>query len=333
MEAKAKKTVRLYGCGGGGINMAYALEALRKREQVGHALLDIAYVDASRSNVRDNIPEDAIYLIDGVDGRGKVRSENPEIVAERVKEIIQKFKPADLNIVVSTLAGGTGSVAAPLIAKELLLREAPTVVVGIGDTSTIKDTENTLRTIQTYEHIAKTTNVPVVMQYIGNSRENTRDVVNRMVGALVVSLTALFSGENRELDSRDLFNWLRFSNPNVTSFGAQLASLRVINETEGLFKDLAGNVISVASLLKEGQHYELPVRPEYATYGFLSNEVDNAFTQNAPHHFVISDEGIAEVTAKLKAILAETKEAQDARPKRRSILDQDVTVDNSGLIF
>lgn len=332
VQNQTKRNVRIFGCGGGGTNIAYSLERMRSRSDRGFAAVDITYLDASKSNLRSNIPAKSIYLIDGLDGSGKVRSENHVEISDRIKEILQQFKPADLTIVISTFAGGTGSVIAPLLAKELLAREAPVIFIGVGDTTTRLDTVNTLRTIQSFESFAKDADAPVVLKYFRNSEELTRAAIDKQIGAVVESLCALFSGENRELDSRDLFNWLRFSNPKVTTFPSQLVTLHNLVggdiDVSGL-----GNVISVASLLAEGQSFSLPTRPEYATWGYLPAGIEPNVLSAAPYHFVIADAMIPHEVEELKNVLVTLSDEQSARRSRRNILDGAGHQDGTGLIL
>lgn len=328
---QAKRTVRILGCGGGGTNISYALEKLRGSNELGFALADIAYVDASRSNMRSDIPAKSVYLIDGLDGSGKVRSENHGEINLRVKDILQQFRPADLTIVIGTLAGGTGSVIAPLLVKELLLRGLPTIMIGIGDTSTRLDTENTLKSLQSFEAIARAVDAPVAMQYLQNSDRLSRAAIDKEVRQVVGSLCSLFSGENRELDSKDLYNFLFFSNPKVTTYRAQLATLHLLGANDD-FSGL-GNIISVASLLNEGEAWSLPVRPEYATYGYIPKGASEAVIKGAPYHFVVADGTVPEVVTELEGILKSMSEQQEARLSRKSILSSASRPDESGLIL
>lgn len=331
---QTKRNVRIFGCGGGGTNIAYALEKLRGNKELGFAEADIAYVDASRSNMRSDIPAKSVYLVDGIDGSGKVRSENHAEISLRIKDILLQFQPADLNIIIATLAGGSGSVIAPLLGRELLQRGVPTIFIGIGDTSTRLDTENTLKSIESFEAIAKATDTPTVLQYLQNSEQLSRSAIDTQVRAMVSSLCSLFSGENRELDSQDLSNWLKFSNPKVTTYRAQLATLHLLDGNDD-FKDL-GNIISVASLLNEGETITLPTRPEYATWGYIPRGAAEAVIKGAPYHFVIADGIIHDVIADLRGILAEmaaAQEARNAKNRSRSILSNTSSIDDTGLVL
>jgi thioesterase domain-containing protein len=322
----------VYGLGGGGTNIAYRLEGLAKTpDQPGFANLSVCYADTSRSNMRHDIPAEQVYLIDGVDGAGKIRAEHSNEINERAKDILQRFKPADLNILVATLAGGTGSVLLPVIARELASRGEPVIIVGIGDTSTTLDTKNTLNSIKSLENIAQKTDVPLAMFYLVNGPELSRDTIDKRVKSVVTMLTALYSGENRELDSRDLHNWIRFNHRNVTSFGAQLVTLHLVNSDEDV-SDL-GNIITVATLASEGQATAFATRPEYQAVGYLPAAMPDNVVKNAPHHFVTADGEIPHIVAELQDILNEAGERQAARLNRKSVITRADAIDDSGLVL
>ena len=124
-----KGRVRLYAAGGCGLNIGGQLAAHRDRNETAFANLDIVYVDTSKSNLRNGIDAANVYLIPDLDGSGKVRSENHAEIGQHIRQILHKFSPADLNIVLSSAAGGSGSVIAPLLASELLASDAPTIVI------------------------------------------------------------------------------------------------------------------------------------------------------------------------------------------------------------
>ena len=327
---QTKRTARVYGLGGGGTNIAYKFERMRGGPDAGFTELDVTYADTSRSNMRSDIPAKSVYLVDGVDGSGSVRSENHHEIHGRIKDILQQFKPADLNIVISTAAGGTGSVISPLLVKELIDRNAPTIVILVGDTSTRQNTSNTLKTIKSFEAIAQKTDVPVVMHYLQNSKMMTRELIDKQVVLLVTLLSALFSGQNRELDSRDLYNFLRFNNK-VTTFGAQLVTLQLVSHTDPA--DDLGNVISVATLAADGQDTNFVVMPEYQCVGYLAPSMDQAILKDTPSHFVTCDGLVPEIVKELERILSQLDETQSARLQRRSFITNNDQVDDTGLVL
>lgn len=323
--------VRLYACGGGGINMGSKIDKLAPSNSDAFAQLEVFYTDTSKSNLHASIAEEKVYLIDGLDGSGQVRKENHVSISERVRDILQTFKPVDLNIVLSTGGGGSGSVIAPSIVSELLAKDFPTIVICIGDDSTKKYTENTLNTIKSYDHIAtKLRQKPVVMFYLQNSPEMTRARVDERVQALVASLCLLYSRRNAELDSKDLYNWLNYQN--VTSHHAGLAALTIMDSINPANLSKLGNLISIATLTTNEVEPALPIRPEVQYVGY-ANDAFSSGEFLAPYHYITSDGIFADVAAQLSGVLKEADEQSAARLRKTSISSNADQATDNGLVL
>lgn len=329
IAAVRKGRVMVWGCGGCGTNIAQQLEKHRGANEVGFASLDIAYLDTSMANIDSRIKPEYCYIIDGLDGSGKVRAENHAEISDKIKAILQKFKPGDLNIIVSSGSGGSGNIFGTLIAKELLKNEIPVVALTVGSTDTLLDCSNTLKTIKSYESIAKTSKAPIVMRYVQNSETMPRKEADAYLINTIIALAVLYSRENRELDTRDLHNWLQFHK--VTSFPVQLATLSTCASTDEL-GDI-GNVISVATIVKDGMPTTLKNMPEYQCCGFLPDAMDEGVDARMPMHFVVSDGIIGNVAKQLEKIIAELKAAQEARGRQHTIVNNTDTIEDDGLIL
>ena len=98
--------MNLFALGGAGINIAEHFVKYANKQEPGFAEINPVFVDTSRSNLTANIPESMIYLVDGLDGSGKKRDTNYTVLSESSKDILHKFKPADINIVLHSGSGG-----------------------------------------------------------------------------------------------------------------------------------------------------------------------------------------------------------------------------------
>lgn len=326
-----KGQVRVYCCGGGGINIGLELGVFCQSQDNVVADIESVFIDTSKSNIacaRRDVKAEQCYLIDGLDGSGKVRSENHQAINDHVRDILQRHKPMDLNIILSTGAGGSGSVFGPIIASHLLERKVPTIVFIIGSTGTRLEIENTLKTIKSYESIAQLRKTPVVGVYLENSSIMTRNVVDREIIFNILSLAILFSRQNRELDSRDLLNWLQYNN--VTSFRPQLAALSIV-DGEINSKDISdlGNIISVATVAVTPEQAMLKIIPDYQCVGIVSDAYSEEIKARAPYNFIISDGVYYEVAKRLQNQLAELGQIQEARVRKGTILNrEDAPLDN-----
>lgn len=326
---KTKGQVRIFACGGAGTNIGKNLEQYRNSSNQGFADLDIVYVDTSASNFTPNIPENKIYLVKNLDGSGGLRRENAASITRYAQEILQEHPPLDLNIVISSGGGGSGSVAAPTLVSELLKAKQNVAVVLIGAVDTKQWINNTLNTLKSYEAISKKYNTPILMRYLQNETNSKREVVDAQINYLVIALAALFSKENSGLDSKDLEHWINFNK--VTSYEPQLASLEVVQSLPELAA--GGNIISVTTLVASKGNSDLGQAVEVQYVGYVPQGTEDALDSGLPLHFVTTDGLFEDLGTQLNKSLADLNAQASARVKRVSILtDEDETTDN-GLVL
>lgn len=328
IDKKAKGNVMVYACGGAGLNIGSLLEQYRGGNELGFANLNISYVDTSMSNMRANIAQENCFIFEGIDGSGQKRTENHEQIAKNIKAILHKFKPSDLNIVISSASGGSGSVIAPLIVSELLANDQSTIVISIGSADTRLFAENTLNTIKSYESISRMRGKPVVSYYVENNKNVSRSDVDKNVCQTVISLCMLYSRENRELDTRDLFNWINFDR--ATTFKPSLASLEICKASETID---VGNVITVATLAKNDSNTNFSTMPEYQCVGYIPDAVGEGTLKEMPVHFVVCDGLFPKVVNNLQRLLRELEQAQGARSQRAEILSNNDNATSTGLVL
>lgn len=328
--------INVMACGGGASNIVFDLEQLHEDTAPGFAVMDTCYIDTSDSNIRDkNIPADKIYLFDGIDGSGKMRKLNYEDISKQVKSILLKFKPKAFNIVVHTASGGSGSIIGSTIVSELKARGHQVIVVVIGSTDTRIEIDNTIKTLKSYEAIAQKRNSPVVMHYVENTKETPRSEVNKQVKRALSLLSGLFSGQNAELDSADLKNWLEYTA--ITEGQPKLASLEfTVTQSE---LDELGVVVSVATLAMPEMSTRIERIPAYQCVGYVNNcwraGVPNSLNliDQAPIHFCISDDFVIRFVNSLTNTLREVDDVFASRNARGSLLSATDKSTESGIVL
>ncbi len=331
--------VLVYCCGGMGINAGSQMETTRNNTASGAAKLDIVYVDTSTSNFikHKNIDSKDCFVISGfgeVDGSGKKRVENYQAITDKVQEVIKKFKPADLNIVICSASGGSGSVVAPTIVSELLKENRNVVLLMVGVRDTMIEINNTMKTLMTFENIAQMRNKPVVCGYVENSDKVSREDANLYLIHLVYGLCILFSRQNHELDSADLHNWLNY-NDVYTVLPAQLSVLNLIRNGESIDAiDDVGNILSIASLLNDGESSKIVSDlNRYHCAGYLPENIETALKVLSPYHFVISDGVFGKAVSSMSEQLKELEESIKKKVFDRGILSGNNTPTKNGLIL
>jgi hypothetical protein len=315
----------IIGCGGAGINIARRF--MGKNEE-GFAQLDAYFVDTSRSNLTKDVASDRVYLFEGLDGSGKLRVANYDTIAERSKEMLQAIKPQGLVVLVHSAGGGSGSVIGPVIASELLKKEVMLVVACVGSSDSRIEAENTIKTLKSYAVMAERHKTPVNMIYAENSAELKRGAVDKTLETNIVLLSLFFSGENREIDTSDLRNFLNYTK--VTSYPAALAHLDFFSESISLGRDQS--IISAVTLTDDATSSSLSYPIEYQAVGFLPEKVKNISQLGLPLHMVNVANYFHSVVDQLSQKVASVDEARQA-VVHKTIVGRDDNATDLGIVL
>lgn len=288
--SKQQSTLRIYGCGGAGLNIANELNLSEDTQYLPDTKYSL--IDTSESNIHHaKSLKGTPWLVPGVDGSGKDGKFAEEIVKPHLNAILLDNPPADFNIVVFSLSGGSGSSIGTLLVEELLKRNKSTIVVAIQSTADLKESTNSYRTLGKLQDIATNkVKKPVIISHYENTAGTPRVVVNAKIIDEIKALAILVSGVNEELDYQDLSNWLNFDKS--TGIKPQLADL-VINmkssDNPGIPKGDIPAVISMASLLMSKSEEPLQVDSLYSCVGYFSEAAQVTYKSNIPTmEFMIS---------------------------------------------
>ncbi len=307
-----KNTITIYACGGTGVNIGELIEknfSSLEADIVPHANIVVHYVDTSESNVRDKKVTN-LYLFDGLDGSGGLRTRNKDEIADYVPEILAKFAPGDLSIVINSASGGSGSVIGPMITSKLLEREKLVVNISVLSSESKIHLTNTVDVLETLEGIS-VHNKRVLPVILCDNSQNSEDNINNTVFASVYSLSVLFSGGLLRLDNADLDNWINFNKVTTHPIGAVLLDI-VSNDTVLEKNDI---VCSVASIVKSiNDIYKDFV--EYKTNGIFNSGDKNNLSNI---HFTLIDGPIQRAYKRHKEMVEEKSTISVSRPKRVSI--------------
>lgn len=318
----------LFCCGGAGINLGSTFLSHIGKTEEGFAEIVPFFLDTSRSNLSGKESEDHVYIIDGVDGSGKKRDSNYRLISERSKEMLHRFKPTDVNVVIHSASGGSGSVIGPVLVSELLSRDAPTIVIMVGSTDSSIEARNTMNTLKSYEVISSKRETPVIAVYYENSKDTPRGQVDARIQTTIVILSAIFSGQNRELDSADLANFLNY--PAVTSFSPQLSYLDFF--TKEIQIERGQSAVTVVSLTDNQTDSSVDLPIEYQAVGFVTDNARNLINADLPIHAVIISGYYHNTIDRLEKRLEAVKEARGAFVER-SIAASDTNSTEEGLVL
>lgn len=319
----------LYGCGGAGINLVSTLVNYNGEKSPGFAKINTFFLDTSSSNLPAGVPDDHVYIIDGLDGSGKKRDSNYQIIAERSKEMLHRFKPGAVNVVIHSGSGGSGSVIGPTLVSELLNRGAAVIVIMIGSSDSRIEANNTVNTLKSYEVISQKREMPVVAVYYENSKDMPRGRVDQRINTTIALLAAIFSGENRELDSADLINFLNYQK--VTSFKPKLSFLDFFSKTIEVGKDQS--VVTLVTLTDETTDSSVNLPVEYQAVGFISEATKKNIDIELPIHTAVISGYFHDVIDRLADRLNTIDEARATHVDKSILGTHNVESTHEGLVF
>jgi hypothetical protein len=318
--------LNIYCVGGAAINIGASIKSYDGKDTPGFAQLKTYFIDTSRSNLTGDIPEDDIYLVDSLDGSGKVRASNYQALSECSKDILHKFKPTTVNIVMHSGSGGTGSTLGCILVSEMLERDEVVIAIVIGGSASKIETSNTANTLKSYEMISKKKNKPVVIHYRENTAQRPRGVIDNEIQTAIMLLAATFSGHNRELDGSDLRNFINYDK--VTSYGPRLSMLEFFSEKITVSK--GSSLISVVTLVDDNISSELDISVEYQAVGFLPKTTKTAI--ELPIHIGIIAGYFNSVIVSLETKLDTHVEARQIHTEK-PLVSENETHTKEGLIL
>jgi hypothetical protein len=286
------------------------------------------FIDTSKSNLEDNFPKDQIYLVDGLDGSGKKRDSNYDTLSECSKDILLKFKPENINVIIHSASGGSGSVIGPIIVSEMLARKESVIVLLVGGTASRIEAKNTLNTLKSYEMISQKRDMPVVTCYKENTLSRPRGHVDSEMTTTIVLLSSIFSEDNKEIDKSDLRNFLTFNV--VTSHTSQLALLNFFSQNIEL--DKGEHLLSLLTLTDTTVSSDIVIPVEYQTVGYISESTKNSIDIAIPIHAGIISGYFNNIVTLLENKLKVFDEHRNTLVEKR-IVDENTKSTNDGLVF
>lgn len=313
------KTCVLYGCGGAGINVTahYLGAAIDDRFTT---FLPVA-LDTSRSNLTENkFPEDKTYLIPNMDGAGGYRA-LAAAVKPHIEPMITNHPPGDLNIVVFSGGGGSGNVIGTLVASHLISKGHDVVVIVLQCGHNKVHLTNTQKALESLKGVAVSNNINIAILPVSLDSESKQ---NQCAWSHIGSLSLLWSGNVRRLDSQDLHHFLHHEVH--TGVKGVLTNLFITtNPSEVLEYE---QPLSIASIYRDSNMDRVQPTCIYHTHGFNDLE-HNAFDQI---HYCLSEVELADYVKSVNEGLSKFEE------KVKSVAKADIGIsttgaDDSGMVF
>lgn len=242
-------SITVYAAGGAGVNIG---------KQILDLDITVNFLDTSKSNL-GSIKSNNVYLVESMDGAGKDRAAAYEKFKDSAADVLVRFKPSEhLNIVISSLTGGSGGILASLVSKELISQGYNTIVIGVNSADSMIEISNAVKTLKTYQAISKQINKPIPLYYINQQLRSDAD----RQALSFISLMALVIDKKRtaEFDNSDLKSFLYFNK--TTSNDPSVSILEVVPNEQLVPEKNTSIVTSILVTTKKDVSIQ-PVLPEY----------------------------------------------------------------------
>lgn len=268
----ARGVMNVYGVGGCGINLTSRYSEIAGQVSDGMAVIEPYFIDTSLANLKEGLDPERFFLMEAREGSGKIRTENRTEISRSVLPILQKFPAADLNVVVFSASGGTGSVGGIYLLSKLLEDGKNAVAVVVGGDECERAAVNTLNTVKSLEGISQKIQKTVMMYYEHLKPSDKRSAIDNRIWFVISALAVLISRRNEAMDLQDIHNFFFFSN--VTSAPPQLSALEVYTNNKDI-EAASEFALAVASLLPNPDSDSISFRPEYLTVGYPQTPLPN----------------------------------------------------------
>lgn len=244
--------MKIYGLGGTGINIAKLVEN-RNFD------LEVVYIDSSDANLKEIGNSSNTYHIEGLNGAGKNRSISYKGFREEAADILIKFPPAeDINIIVSSLSGGTGSSVSPLLVKELVDAGHPVIIVGIESHGSIIELTNTVNTLKSFKGISKLLKKSVALYQVNDPIRSKAD--QQAVAFINLMAILIDKKATKEFDITDLRNFVHFDE--VSNRHPDVGVLQVV-DTLSAEEEKGTSIVATILLTKNSDTNIEEVIPDY----------------------------------------------------------------------
>lgn len=340
----------IHAVGGAGINVAD--KVVNNVADLGSGFAEIVfnYLDTSRANIDKISPRGKFYQVSKakltdaeVSGRGGERA--TEIAS--LKLFIPKYLDetgykekvtGEYHVVIFSASGATGSVMGPLLLKRLLEFGIPTVSVVIGDTSNALFSINTMDTLATLNNIAVKANKPLSVIYANNASQkgegllDSENKANEFLFSTLSALSVFLSGQNGELDDRDLEGLIDQSMYSRLHIVPGLYGMRMF---QGKIAMPEGTYPTVVRSLKIGdQDCTLGIELLHHKVGYITDpNAIEIFKKQSPIHIVNYSNFFATEARDLERIVKKYQEVIGGVSNQTVMGSAGSTADDDGLVL
>lgn len=247
-----KASVSIYACGGTGINI---VKDFHLSSGGVYPVINKYYVDTSDANISKD--DKSAYIIPGFEnGSGSNRAEVYRNFDGRQSEYLNAFKPGSFNIVVFSLAGGTGNASGLLIMEEMLKRGIPVIAIAITETISKTRADSSYASFRSFMNFAEKGKLPFSAIFMelssssgdlkGEGNSGTQQYIVERARKLMTNICYITSEQHDDLDRRDVVTFINYHK--VMDITPRLAEVAIVDPTSqngGVLNQTAFSAVQV----------------------------------------------------------------------------------------
>lgn len=307
--------ITYFACGGTGINLAIELKKGSKTQANKDAR--IVGLDSSTRNDAANLFP--VERIEGALGSGKNKMANFEAAIPFVNAVIAKYRPTAYNVVLANTAGGTGSMLAVLIARELVKAGHIVALCLVSDHTSLIEKENSVGGLRSFANqtLPGQLNAPMCyMEYINEENKTRGEVNEEIIGGLNL-LSMLFTADNTEMDYEDVKRVFNYS----ANGKAHPALSRISFYDQNSAKEFDGKPpVAVASLYKTSDEITPTfVGSMYRTTGVFAQDINLPKDLTQLHMTLDHGEALQALEKEIEVVDADKAKAAVAYSRQKDL--------------
>lgn len=222
-----KTKMNIISCGGAGINITVN-NLINLPKDKGYASLNFDFLDTTYSNMDSKNSDDPRSLINSsakwkieskskvnntIDGSGGERSLVSDDIKESIKQYLDdrgyKNKLNEIFFVIFSGSGGSGNVIGATLINHMIKEGMTVVPIVIADISSAVYTNNTIKTIQTLDKVARANKIALGCYYYNNSNFegsylDKQKAVDEAIFNQLKYMSIFLSGTNKDIDTQDM---------------------------------------------------------------------------------------------------------------------------------
>lgn len=273
-----KKSLQVYGVGGCAMKLVHT--HLTVDSVKGYAKPSIAVLDSSKSDVDYSNPNQEIShsFVENADGFGKDRIKAAKVIRPYIEPFMLNSAPGNVNIVIFSLSGATGSTGGLMVVDALLEKNENVIVMAVANAANQREAVNSLSALSDLNKLSKKHDrvIPIMyyenttfeVEHHGNAMKQSD--VNKEVAKDFRALCCMFSGDHVGIDSKDVTNFLNYNT--VSKAPAGLVEVCPVFDDSDL-DNYENDVLSVMVVSKDPDYTVPDLKHRYGVSGVWSKDI------------------------------------------------------------